>query len=375
MKYTLSLQKIAYLLIIIALLLYFSIFAKSILVPFVFATLFAFLLKPICTFIERVIPSRILATIISFFSVLLPLVAVIYLFSMQFAEICTDLPTIGQRLEEGLNTAFDWVNKKMGSTDYSSRAWINENATKLMGAPVAFLGKGISSSTTFIANVLLFLLYTFLLLLYRSAIKEFVLIQVGEVKRAEMEEILKKIQQVVQQYLSGMGTVMLILGTLNSLGLYFIGIKYPMFWGFLAAILAIIPYIGTFIGGFLPFIFALATTDSLVQPGLVALLFLTVQTLEGNIITPKIVGSSVKINPLAAILFIVFGGFMWGISGLILSLPIAAILGIIIAQIDFLKPLSVLLSDNIYGNSEIFEDNFDKDRFRLWHFLKKKKQV
>ncbi|MEM1124742.1 MAG: AI-2E family transporter, partial [Bacteroidota bacterium] len=156
-------------------------------------------------------------------------------------------------------------------------------------------------------------------------------------------------------------------------GLLLIGIKYAFFWGFLAAFLAIVPYIGTFIGGFLPFAYAMATSDSYVQPALVVLLFGTVQVLEGNIITPKVVGSSVKINPLAAILALVTGGFIWGIGGLILAIPIIAILRVVMAEIDFLKPLSALLSSDIYENEEIFEEKFDKEQFRIWHFFRKRK--
>lgn len=373
MKYTLSLQKIAYLLIILAILIYVSVVAQSLITPFIFAGFFAFLLKPICDTIEQKIHNRGTAAFLSFLVVLLPLIGLITLFSLQFMEIVTDLPTIGKRLEEGINKAFLWVNRQAGFSGTNSKEWISKNASKLMEAPLAFVGSSISSSTAFLTSSLLCLLYTFFLLLYRTSIKNFILIQVSEDSRASTEKVLAKIQGVVQKYLSGMGTVMLILGVFNSLGLFLIGVKYALFWGFLAAFLAIIPYIGTFIGGFLPFAFSMATADNYLQPALVVLLFAIVQTLEGNIITPKIVGSSVKVNPLAAILSLVTGGFIWGVAGLILALPTIAVLRVIMSQIDFLKPLSMLLSSDINGNEEIFEEKYDNERFRFWNFFKKKK--
>ncbi len=373
MKYTLSLQKIAYLLIIAAILTYLSVIAKSLIIPFVFAGFFAFLLKPICDKMEQKITNRGIAAFLSFFVVLIPLTALIVLFAMQFMEVVTDLPAIGKRLEEGVNNAFLWVNRQVGLSGTNSKEWISKNASKLMDAPLAFVGSSISSSTAFLTSLLLCLLYTFFLLLYRTSIKNFILIQVSEDKRTSTEKVLSKIQGVVQKYLSGMGTVMLILGVFNSFGLFLIGIEYAFFWGFMAAFLAIIPYVGTFIGGFLPFAFSMATADNYLQPALVVLLFAIVQTLEGNIITPKIVGSSVKVNPLAAILSMVTGGFIWGVAGLILALPTIAVLRVMMSQIDFLKPLSVLLSSDIYGNEEIFEEKYDSDRFRFWNFFKKKK--
>ena len=113
---------------------------------------------------------------------------------------------------------------------------------------------------------------------------------------------------------------MLILGVLNSFGLWLIGIDYPVFWGFLGAFLAIIPYIGTAIGGLLPFLYALATTSTLWQPMAVIGWFVLVQQIEGNLITPKVLGSSVKVNPFAAIFALFFGGYLWGIPGLILAI-------------------------------------------------------
>lgn len=375
MKYTLSLEKIAYTLFILGVALYLSVLAKSILLPFVFAGLFAFLLKPICDRIETVLPWRGTAAFLSFIVVLVPLFGLLILFSFQFIDVFQDLPAIGNKLEEGFNKAFLWVNEQIGFTNNTSEDWIQKNSSKLMEGPISFIGQSISSSTAFLTNLLLCLLYTFFLLLYRSSIKKFLLIQFGEKQRKQIERVLEKIQRVIQQYLSGMGIVMLVLGILNSLGLYFIGVEYAFLWGFLAAFLAIIPYVGTFLGGFLPFIYAFATSGNYLQPTLVILLFGTVQALEGNIITPKIVGSSVKINPLAAIMALVVGGFIWGVAGLILALPTIAVLRIVMSQIDFLKPLSVLLSDDIYGNSEVFEEQFDKEKFRFWNFFKRKKSA
>jgi len=329
MKYTLSLEKIAYALFIIAVVLYASILSKSILLPFVFAGLFAFLLKPICDRIETILPWRGTAVFLSFVVVLIPLFGLFALFSFQFIDVFQDLPAIGDKLEEGFNNVFLWVNEQIGFTNNTSEDWIKKNSSKLMEAPIGFIGQSISSSTAFLTSLLLCFLYTFFLLLYRSSIKKFVLIQFSEERRVRIEQVLERIQKVIQKYLSGMGIVMLVLAILNSVGLYLIGVEYALLWGFLAAFLAIIPYVGTFLGGLLPFVYAFATSGSYVQPALVVALFGTVQALEGNIITPKIVGSSVKINPLAAIVALVVGGFIWGVAGLILALPIIAVLRIV----------------------------------------------
>jgi predicted PurR-regulated permease PerM len=209
------------------------------------------------------------------------------------------------------------------------------------------------------------MIYTFFFLLYRSAIRNFVVGQLRKDLQEEGKQTVVEVQQVAKNYLGGMGLVMLILGVLNSFGLWAIGIDYYLVWGFLAAILGIIPYIGTAIGGFLPFIFAVATTESLLAPLLVILLYTTVQFLEGNFITPKVLGSSVKLNALAAIISVILGSFFWGIAGIIIAIPLLAMVRIILTHVEPLRPVALLLSDDLYAQSDRFLGEFNSDRYRF----------
>jgi len=185
-----------------------------------------------------------------------------------------------------------------------------------------------------------------------------------------MEEVFMDTQRMSYTYLKGLATVMLILGVLNSVGLLLIGIEYAFFWGFLAAFLAIIPYVGTFVGGLLPFLYALSTTDTSWQPIAVVGLFMVIQTIEGNIITPKVVGSSIHVNPLAAIMALFFGGFIWGVEGLILALPITAILRIFLVHSGRFRPFGLLLSDDVAEREMEFLGEYDQPHYRLVNFFR-----
>jgi predicted PurR-regulated permease PerM len=166
---------------------------------------------------------------------------------------------------------------------------------------------------------------------------------------------------------------MLVLGVLNSAGLYFIGIKYALVWGFLGALLAVVPYIGTTVGGLLPFMYAVATTSTVWQPTAVVVLYAIVQFVEGNFITPKIVGNSVKINALAAVLSIILGALIWGVPGVILAIPLLAMLRIILDHITSFKPVALLLSDDLYAESAMYLNEYNHPRYRLSSFLMKRK--
>lgn len=169
-----------------------------------------------------------------------------------------------------------------------------------------------------------------------------------------MLQVFNKIKKTVQSYVGGMGVVVIILTVLNTVGLYFIGIDYPLFWGALAGVLAIIPFIGTLIGGLLPLLYSISTSDYTWQPIAVATYYFAVQQLEGNFITPKVIGDKVNINPLFAIFALLFFGSFWGIAGVVLALPLISIIRIVFSYVEATKPLAILMSSNISKKSHKF---------------------
>ncbi len=309
---------------------------------------------------------------LTFLAIIVPFLSILLLCSWLFVDVYQDLPSIWGKLQDGFGTAFNWLNRQFHFTRLSGEEWMQANSKSLLEEPLNYLGSGVTSSSTFFVNTGLVFIYTFLLLLYRSAFKKFFLMQVSDDSESNAQQLLRSIQKLTQQYLYGLLIVMFLLGILNSLGLWAIGITYPAFWGFLAAFLAIIPFIGTFLGGLMTVIYAVATTSTIWQPLAVIVLFSIVQFLEGNIITPKIVGESVKVNPLAIILSLVIGGSIWGVAGLVLAVPVIATLKKIMEQVDVMKPFSLLLSSDLYQKDELFEAQFNEERFRLRDLFKRK---
>lgn len=372
---TFNIAKLAHILIILCIFTYVLIIGKNILMPLCFAALFSFMLIPLCKKIEAYISYRPVAIICSFIVAILPVAILITLFGIQFVDVCNNMDSISSKLQDGINDFTKTAGNFLGLTKRESEDIINDNASSIIQTPISYIGTTLSMSSTVILNFFLTFIYTFLLLLYRSSLKNFYIIQFGDQIKEGAEEVLERIESVIQNYLYGLLGVIAILGVLNTIGLMIIGIDYAFFWGFLAAFLAIIPYIGTIVGGLLPFIYAIATTDDYWQPIGVVILFAIVQFVEGNFITPKVVGSSIKLNPLVAIIALFVGGSIWGAMGLIIALPFMAILRIIFQQIDYLKPIGLLLSDELFQKDKVFKRKYDKERFRLSNFFKKNKPM
>jgi predicted PurR-regulated permease PerM len=346
--------------------LFGAIWAKPILVPLVFAILFALVLRPLCNWLEEYIPVKWLAITITFILAALPIAGLILLFTFQTISVLEDLPTITEEFQESLNRISAAVTRQfpveLETTGYQ---WMQEQLGDALDEPFVYIRGLIEGGAGLIASLLLIFLYTFLLLLYRQPIYHFILGQFGIPNRRRMEFIMADTQRMSYTYLKGLVLVMVLLGFLNSLGLTLIGLEYAFFWGFFAAFLAIIPYVGTFLGGLMPFLYALSTTDTTWQPVAVVALFTTVQAIEGNIITPKIVGSSIQVNPLAAILALFIGGFVWGVEGLILALPVTAMLRIIMVHSGRFRPIGLLLSDELQDRESEFLTLLDKPHYRI----------
>ena len=366
-----SLARVSSFVLICAILLFGIIWAKTILVPLAFAAVFALTLRPVVMQVERLIRLRWLAILIAFLAVAIPIAGAILLFSFQTVSVLDDLPTITEEFQESVNRIFVSLTNRLDiDVQLSGSEWIQERVSDSLDEPFVYVRGLLAGGAGLVGTLLLIGLYTFLLLLYRRPIYYFVLGQFGRDTRRAMEEVFADTQRMSYTYLKGLGTVMLILGVLNSCGLMLIGIDYAFFWGFLAAFLAIIPYVGTFLGGLLPFMYALSTTDTSWQPIAVVGLFMIIQTIEGNIITPKVVGSSIKVNPLAAIVALFFAGFVWGVEGLIIALPITAILRIFLVHSGRFRPFGLLLSDDLSEREHEFLGALDQPHYRLANFFK-----
>jgi predicted PurR-regulated permease PerM len=132
----------------------------------------------------------------------------------------------------------------------------------------------------------------------------------------------------LSRYLSGLGLSLAIQGALSALALYLLGVPFALLLGFWVAISALIPYVGAFAGA-IPSI-AIALTVSPTTALLTALVFLLIQQLEGNVLTPKIQGNALRVHPIFVFLAVIAGGELAGIVGVLFAIPALAVLRVLI---------------------------------------------
>lgn len=332
------------------------------------------MLKPIVAFFERKFRYRILAIFTTYVLAIIPLFAILFFFFNQTRILFNNLPSVRERLNKVIVLISDWSDRKFDLKSDATASWISDNILEASDISMGIAKESLQSTTNVLANLVLIVVITYFMLLYRTAFKNFLLIQVNSRGRETVVQLLDKIQYLTKRYMLGQGLIVIILGLLIGSGLWAIGVPHPFFWGFLAGFLEIIPYVGTTIGGVLPFFYMMMVSDTIWQPLAVVGLYIIVQQIEGNFISPNVMGQSIKINPMFIIMGLFIGGIMWGISGMILALPILAISKEIFRSFDIFEPLSYLMEDGLSRNKDVFLERFDNEKNRLFRLFFQEKQ-
>ncbi len=345
---------------------YVLVIGEAILIPLAFSFVLSIFLYPLCKWFERYLP-RWLSILVCLLLVILVFTVLISMIYGNLLTFSDDFPQMKERTLELINSTQAAFEQQFHITQENQLAWLNRNLSDFVQAGTGVLNGIVNSTSTFVTYILLVPIYTFFMLSYRDIFKEFIK-RVIEDEALEEKVILieEQIVTVIQSYITGLVTVILIVTVLNVMGLWVIGIQHAMFFGGLAALLTIIPYIGVFLGSLLPILYALVMTDSIFYPVAVLVWFQIVQGLEGNFITPNIVGSQVSLNPLVAILALLVGALVWGVPGMILFTPLTAMLKVILDNVPALAPYGYLLSE---GDKK---PKLASDKKKGWFFWKRK---
>ena len=349
----LSFQRMFYAITTVFALFAILVLAQPILIPLSIALLLSFILFPLAKKFESWNMSRMFSAFLSIFIMILIIAGMIYFLSAQIITVSKEFTHIQDRIINAFADVTVYINNNVSFVENLERNELFDRMKTWLSDSIGFLlGKTVNSTATFLAGLLATIIFTFLLLIYRDGFTEAFLAFAPEDIRDRVFIMLKSIQQVGQQYLIGILILTLVVGFANSFGLMIIGIDNPFLFGFLGAALAIIPYIGTSMGAIIPIVYTYVSYNSLWMTVAVALLFWLVQLVSDNILTPRIVGGSLKINALTALLSLFIGAAVWGIAGMILFLPFTAMLRVICEEFEELKPVALLLGEQNKNESD-----------------------
>jgi predicted PurR-regulated permease PerM len=332
-------MRLTYFLLSIILLLYGLIMARDFLYPLAFGILLSYLLYPIVNYLEKKGMPR-------FLSILIPIVIALVLFVVlaifilkRISLFMDELPYFREKTIAHIEAVQRYIESEFGIPGERFKNFLVAQIFEIGTQS----GKIFSSTTGTIFVILMQPVYVFLFLYYRTKLAYFFLKMFGRQHRLIVVGVLRDIANVVTRYMLGMATVVIILCFFNSIGLLLIGIQYPLLLGVISALFSFIPYFGNFMGGTIPFIFALLTEDSQVYALRIAIFFYIVHFFENNILSPNIVGNHIRINPFIIILGLIIGAMVWGIPGMLVVIPFLAMLHIVLQKVPGMQPYVYLL--------------------------------
>jgi predicted PurR-regulated permease PerM len=321
----------------ILLLLYFG---KVLFVPLFFGLLIAIVMYPVGKWLEQHGFGKPAAIAVCLLIITILFAAVVLLLIWQIKVFSAEAPGLLKKMEAQLQQLADWLG---ANTNIKTTSWDNLYEKFFL----SMAGSLQSAAQTVFSTLVTFFLvpvYTALFMYHRKSLAEYIRLLTPQKNRNELNKVMVQVVHTYFNYIKGMVLVYLIVGVLNSIGLFLLGVQHPILYGMLCAVMTIIPYIGIVLSALLPISSVWLDTGNIWYPLAVIILFVFVQYLEANIIFPKIVGTQLHINTLSTLVAIIAGGIIWGVEGMILFIPFVAILKIASDHIEEWKPLNLLLS-------------------------------
>jgi predicted PurR-regulated permease PerM len=314
-------------------------YVKPFLVPLCFAGLFAMLFLPLSRRFENKGAGRALSAFLCVLILLLIIVGIVVLIAWQVTDLVSDLGNIEQKIKQLVSQVEQFVSRSFGISRQQQEEVIQEQSKNTNGMIAAM----VPSVMGLLVDFILMIVYTFLLMYQRTQIKKFILQIVPKKENSTTEDAIRDIQKVGQQYLIGLGLMIVALWIMYGIAFSIIGLKNALFFAILCGLLEIVPFAGNLTGNAIAVLMALTQGGSTVMVLGILISYAVIQFIQTYILEPLVVGANVNINPLFTIMGLVVGELIWGIPGMVLAIPLLGIVKIICDHIEPLKPYGFLI--------------------------------
>jgi predicted PurR-regulated permease PerM len=335
-------------------------FAQSLIIPLVLTILIALLLSPLVTLLKRVHVPRSISSM----ALMVMLVAPFTLLGLELIEPAQKwaklIPKISVQLTQQVESISDAFEKQQNEElvkakpvkEFSIFDWFSSDEVEtkpkestsevvtehIKQGSLEFILEALGAAPVFLAQLLVsIILILFLLIFGPSLFNAFIKELPTKEKREKAINLVSMTQAQLSRYIITVSVINSGLGLSTALVLYFIGLEDALLWGVMVGILNFIPYVGSVLGVFI------LTLAGMVQYGVnVTVLipvgaYLALNTLESQFITPTVLGRNMLINPLVIMLWLLICGWLWGLSGVLLSVPLLVCIKLALSELGLWK--------------------------------------
>jgi predicted PurR-regulated permease PerM len=311
---------------------------SGILLPFIAGFAIAFFLDPLADRLERLRLSRsisaLIVLLVFFLAVITVIILLVPLIQAQVTQLIAQFPSYLEAATRQANWLIDILNERLNPEDVQR---LREAASARVGDVLSGTGKvltGVVTGGVAIANLLSLVFITpivaFFLLRDWDRIVERVDSWLPRQHLHTIREQARLIEETLSGFLRGQATVCVLLGVFYGLALTMVGLNFGLVIGLFTGFLIFIPFLGGLTGAVLAIGLAFAQFGDWHEPAVIAVIFIIGQTIEGNVLTPKLVGDRVHLHPVWVIFSLLAFGALFGFLGVLVAVPLAAVIGVLI---------------------------------------------
>ena len=335
--------------IFVMLVFYTLYFAASVLMPIILALLFNFLLAPVVRLLNKLgIPQTVGAALVLIVT-LGALFGAISLLATPAEEWVRAAPQNFHKIEEKLRLLRQPIEKIQRATEQIEQATTAGNKdqptqkVELQGPSLATTVLSGTPGILATTGMVIVLLY-FLLASGDSLRRKVVSVNPRRQDKKRAVEIMRGLEQDISHYLLTVTLINLSLGACAAIGLYLSGVPNALLWGTMVALFNFAPYIGAITSVIILAAVGLLTFDTLGQALLVPGIVAALSVIEGQIVTPAILGQRLSLSPVAVFIAMILWGWLWGIPGALLAVPLLASFKIVCEKFEPLQPVATFLA-------------------------------
>jgi predicted PurR-regulated permease PerM len=320
--------------------------ARPVLMPLAIAGMFALVFMPLCRWLEGKGCRTVVAAIVCGL-IFAALVAGVILFVVwHIRHIASDFSDIKQHFSDYLHVFRKYLHTEFGmdtlKKDSPLPIPVQPNTDGIGKMAASLIGTILSLAI----DLLLILVYLIMLLCMRHEIKIFLLKMAPLDARGKAGVVITESAGIVQQYLRGLAIVIACLWIMYTIGFSLVGVQTPIFFAILCGLLEIVPFVGNITGSTLTSLMVLSQGGGFKMVLGVLLTYAFIQAIQFYIISPLVMRTQVSLHPLFTIVVLFAGDLIWGIPGMILAIPVLAIVKIICDHADSLQAVGHLLGEN-----------------------------
>ena len=320
--------------------------AQAVVLPLVIAWLLSYLIAPAINYMtQRKIPTTLAVVII--------LIILLGIFYLSATFLYTRISAFAMAYPRYQTRFIELIAAVTSRWELSFDPLAGINWGQNIGR---FLVSLSGSIFAFVSKLVLVVIFLFFILLGKPFFKYKILKSFSAENADQISRITFSITAQIRRYLSLQFLISFVTGTLVWLALQIIGVDFAVTWGALAFFLNFIPTVGSIVASIPPILLAVVQFYPSLLPAIITLIaVVAIQMIIGNGIAPKVLGDQLNLSPVVVLLSLLFWGWLWGIVGALISVPIAAAMKIVCENIETLNPISVMM-----GSGKSYKREYDR---------------